>query len=47
MKYGKPEITMTGPALDAVQSLNAKVLQTSGDGDDPYIATPEAYEADE
>ena len=47
MKYSQPEITTLAPALQAVQSMNVKVLEAHGDGDDAYITTPGAYEADE
>jgi len=47
MKYRKPEITTTAPALDAVQSAHIKVQTVNSDGNDDYATTPGAYEADE
>jgi hypothetical protein len=47
MKYRKPEITTIASALEAVQSHNVKVIQSLLDGDNPYEASPNAYEADE
>lgn len=48
MKYTKPEITMAGPALEAIQSMHLKPNGSLFDAPlQNYSATSDAYEADE
>jgi hypothetical protein len=45
--YSKPEVTKVASSLEAVQSQQQKVLNSTADQPFPLIATPHAYEADE
>lgn len=45
VKYAKPEVNAVGAALDAVQSMNAKMMHWYPDA--PVYQTSAAYEADE
>jgi len=47
MEYSKPEVTVMGPALEAVRSHGAKVRAAIADSPYDLVATPNAYEADE
>jgi len=46
--YGKPEVVKLVDAINAIQSLGAKVLNVAEHAQgQSLIATPNAYEADE